>query len=786
MSDKFLDITPSPKILRTLGEIPFEEWQCLAELIDNSIDAFSKAESSGTLIAKPTIDILWSNNDVPTQEKEITIIDNGPGMSLEVLQNAAKAGYSSNDPIHNLGLFGMGFNIATARLGDTTKLLSTIKGSKEWIGIEINFNELIKKQNFSAQIITEPKEDPSISGTKIIISNLKEGIISALKNKESSIRKRLQIIYTPILNNDKVSISIKGKRLSPRNLCIWGKSRYVIRKGEKIFAYTPIDRDLGECLFDIERNRYLAPEESFKFEKNDELPKNIIRRSRRLKGWLGIQRFSDTTDFGIDFIRNGRKILVGDKSFFSYENSETGTQVSEYPVELGSTIGGRIVGELYVDYLIPSYQKNGFDVSDKSWVLTREAIRGIGPILPKKRSAAGYEGENKSPLSILVNAYRRVDAGTRNLAAPNSQAKSFAKFFYNNDNDYLSDDKWFRAAQESDRLNGEGTNYTPVNNGEIPSDELSKYTSDDSNQEITTLKANTEPDKNEKINSDNNLLNETSSRDLLIQHSEKIETLSQKYSYNLTIPGIDVVVWKSNISIYLNGERVPYYSYNDGVDMDFFYDITHPILNDYPITPKQLLILALAERFSVRDQNNISIHSAYWGLIENHLSDEKINPLSLQEKANSILDSIRERLPALLGHRFSEVRDIIKQVQADEEFLINELVVNAHNLVTHYRSIDSESHLVLSYVSNNTIKRLIANMPEEFLDDKAFNMPYHSLNGLGDENMVARIQENTVEKVTTYISDLISLVSANNRNVTKQELIRFSNTIDILDKFLIS
>lgn len=239
MSDKFLDITPSPKILRTLGEIPFEEWQCLAELIDNSIDAFSKAESSGTLIAKPTIDILWSNNDVPTQEKEITIIDNGPGMSLEVLQNAAKAGYSSNDPIHNLGLFGMGFNIATARLGDTTKLLSTIKGSKEWIGIEINFNELIKKQNFSAQIITEPKEDPSISGTKIIISNLKEGIISALKNKESSIRKRLQIIYTPILNNDKVSISIKGKRLSPRNLCIWGKSRYVIRKGEK-FLLIPL------------------------------------------------------------------------------------------------------------------------------------------------------------------------------------------------------------------------------------------------------------------------------------------------------------------------------------------------------------------------------------------------------------------------------------------------------------------------------------------------------------------------------------------------------------------
>ena len=40
MSVNALDITPTPRILRTLGEIPFQTWQCIAELIDNSIDAF--------------------------------------------------------------------------------------------------------------------------------------------------------------------------------------------------------------------------------------------------------------------------------------------------------------------------------------------------------------------------------------------------------------------------------------------------------------------------------------------------------------------------------------------------------------------------------------------------------------------------------------------------------------------------------------------------------------------------------------------------------------------------
>ena len=38
MSDNNFDITPSPRVLRMLGQIEFKPWQCLAELIDNSIE----------------------------------------------------------------------------------------------------------------------------------------------------------------------------------------------------------------------------------------------------------------------------------------------------------------------------------------------------------------------------------------------------------------------------------------------------------------------------------------------------------------------------------------------------------------------------------------------------------------------------------------------------------------------------------------------------------------------------------------------------------------------------
>ena len=33
------NLTPSPALLDLLGKIPFKGWQCVAELIDNSIDA---------------------------------------------------------------------------------------------------------------------------------------------------------------------------------------------------------------------------------------------------------------------------------------------------------------------------------------------------------------------------------------------------------------------------------------------------------------------------------------------------------------------------------------------------------------------------------------------------------------------------------------------------------------------------------------------------------------------------------------------------------------------------
>ena len=235
MNAQTIDITPTPRVLSILGDIPFSTWQCIAELMDNSLDAFASARRRGIVIEEPQVSVSWSRENILPRDREIVIRDNGMGMDLPTLQNAARAGFSNNDPIHNLGLFGMGFNIATAKLGDETLFLSATKEATEWVGIKINFDELQSSGSFLAPVITEPKQSPDESGTMIVVRRLKEGIISELNTRHATLlRKRLEKVYTPILSLREVSISIQGKELGPQPLCVWGESRFVVRRNRKI------------------------------------------------------------------------------------------------------------------------------------------------------------------------------------------------------------------------------------------------------------------------------------------------------------------------------------------------------------------------------------------------------------------------------------------------------------------------------------------------------------------------------------------------------------------------
>lgn len=770
---KSVDITPTPRVLRVLGELPFSPWQCFAELIDNSVDAFNKAEEC----EDQRIDIFWASERVAQDERTIEIQDNGPGMTIDQITSAVKAGYTSNDPIDNLGLFGLGFNIATAKLGDKTIVYSTRSGDPQWVGVEVDFEQLNRDHTFNAPVLYKEKEDFADHGTRVVISNLKNGVYASVKTRESTIRKQLENVYSHLLGKGAVDIYIQNKRLSPKKYCVWSKSRYVIRDGERIYAIQDIDRVLGSSLFDIDRNCYLTADQEddlqTELDNGAPLPSHIIRRQKRLKGWVGIQRYFDTNDFGIDFIRNGRKILLSNKDAFSFENEFTGTSILQYPVELGSTVGGRIVGEIEVDYLIPTYQKNDFDRTDISWKQTLEALRGVGPILPKLRRDMGYGDANTSPIGLLANAYRRTEKGTKNLALARSVAAEFFAYFQHGNPDYIEDDKWWQAVIESDRDNASGNadQAGEVDLGDAPSDDPANYIS--GNTENITITPTMPPEPT--ATSDTPI---TSSMDWLLQNSIEQASLSRKYTYGHQMPfNVKVHKMKRGQKIYADGVPIPCLFTSESIDCDFFFDDSHEIIAQFPNTPEGMLLFHLARKFASRDgANEMMIYSE---LMMKNFPEKRIDKASLKEQAELIFEDLREKLAKHLEIRYSEVLSCIKESSGETEETMSSILPNPE-LYQAFNLGTSEGIAVINYVPAKTIIRLVSTFPEDLFDDKVFSALYSKINHT-DPNVVARLRDESRDRVVSLLKDAqIILGGQTAHSLTKDELSRFGLSLNIL------
>jgi hypothetical protein len=75
-----LDLTPSPRLLEVLGDIPYQPWQCLAELVDNSFDAFLGVQQTEDAQERPTVWIeVPKAAEAPDPDAFVRCADNGPG-----------------------------------------------------------------------------------------------------------------------------------------------------------------------------------------------------------------------------------------------------------------------------------------------------------------------------------------------------------------------------------------------------------------------------------------------------------------------------------------------------------------------------------------------------------------------------------------------------------------------------------------------------------------------------------------------------------------------------------
>ncbi|WP_234525278.1 MULTISPECIES: ATP-binding protein [unclassified Streptomyces] len=789
-AEEQLDLTPSPRLLEVLGDLPYKPWQCLAELIDNAFDDFL-TDPDPEPQNRPTVRVTLPKASTSDEYAEVCVSDTGRGMTLERLQNALRAGYSSNTRYGHLGLFGMGFNIATARLGHVTEVRTTRAGDTDWLVAEINFQEMRSRDSFRVPLRREKKDDPLTHGTEIVVRRLKPEIRDSIKrpNTAYSVREKLGSVYSYLLRSEDpvpalpdsdlagrgFQLYVNEKRVKPRLPCVWSAERSVDYRGNKISAIQTIARELPPAVACMACGHWHKIETDQCVECGSS---ELELRPRQVRGWLGIQRYLDATDYGIDFLRNGRKILMGDKSLFTWENLDTGESFMEYPIELPAN-QGRIVGEIHLDHAPVFYQKNDFDRSSRDWNDAVIMIRGEAPLQPEKARKRLYP-ENNTALALLFKGFRRNDPGLKCLIPGDGskplhqRARDWADKFRKDLPEYWDDSVWYQAVLEHEAIKNGPPIPPPAPKGPDGKGGLGRRTGldDDSNDDKSKPPSADGPgnDSNSGPKPEPKPRVETEEKRYK-RYRESARILSGLRG-DITVPNVG----KRSITVFetreplaaADGRTVPCLVRSvQGNATEVYVNGNHEIFREYGREPRDYAVIELAEHLRTvsSSKEKITVLAAE---ITRQFSDQRITDSALRERAESLLDRIRGLLAPLAGQHAEDLW--ARLPQQGKLFAEREAARTEPKL--DWRAA-TETGEFAAYLDASSIGALVRARPDLVLDGHVFATTWSNWS---DEATKAR-QVGRVARLLDTIGEFLT----NNGAKGRLELASTRLTLDMLD-----
>lgn len=748
---KTFNLTPSPRVLRMLGQIDFKPWQCLAELIDNAVDAFLSARDEKRSSMYPQVNVeLSAAADIRRKMGSLTVSDNGPGMSPEDLEGALRAGYSTNNPVDKLGLFGMGFNVATARLGNRTEVWTTRLEDDNWTGIRIDFDEMEKAGSFEVPVMSRRKTaaEADTHGTEIVVTKLDEQRALYLRSGGGlkATREKLSRVYNKIMRDIGLNVVLVDSPLVSREFCVWGRNRAVDTKSDfgRVPAYIEINQNLGERQYCDDCWVWLLPEESVCPVCGSEA--RLRNRTRQVSGWIGIQRFFDQQDYGIDLIRNGRVIEERSKSFFSWSNPDTGELLAEYPLEQ-THWGGRIVGELNVDFVpLASHQKDSFDKNTPEWKLVQGVVRGEGPIIQVYRQRLGYPDREPSPFARLHQAYRRGQpAGLRWLVPGDAQGRginkepqTWAAEFWAGNPDYKTDDRWWAAvvAVEEARTKKKGVDVPAELDGE---DDFPRA-DDEPEPETDADPGSAKP------------LEPTTDEDAILTGSFELPEIPGA-------PRLDVEVRR------LRAGQLPsdlhFEFLTIGTRAEATYNPAHPVFVRSLIEPVDCLVEELAYQFLTRSTSNQRewpLSRITWGI------RQKYFPWSI-DSYEVVYQGAVALLQDLLGHYSDRLAEL---APIDSGLLTPELADQVRRQVAllDRGGEDRVAEVIRTgefprYLGNSSAEYLVRTWPEVALDGEFLSVSYSDVD--------ARLRRDVIDRVANPLRDVMWVANPDGPQTGGQE-----------------
>lgn len=194
---KYIDISPHRSLLTKISQTGYSLQEAISELIDNAIDARLPDRKCVVKV------------DISTDE--ITISDNGIGMTEEQAANSIRLGFSSKKG--QLGEFGLGLKTSTSFLGRAFKLATSAHGSEEEYEIKYDEKEWLDHGDWNRFPFTVYRgQDKEASGTSIAIQQLK---VDFSKKILDSIQEEFGMRFGPFIQNGELDLVFNGQICPP-------------------------------------------------------------------------------------------------------------------------------------------------------------------------------------------------------------------------------------------------------------------------------------------------------------------------------------------------------------------------------------------------------------------------------------------------------------------------------------------------------------------------------------------------------------------------------------------
>lgn len=788
------DLQPDPRILPMLGEINLQQWRCLAELVDNSVDGFLDVLASGGVLSVPEVHVTVPMTDAPSGQ--VTVSDNGPGMGAEVLERAVRAGWSGNSSVTGkLGLFGMGFNIATARLGTVTTVWTTRDGDPEWVGVKIDFDQLRQQRHFRTPKLTQAKTVPSQHGTKITIEKLKpeQRQWFAKNANRTSIRRELSRVYSSMLQPGGVPLQFKlvfeGRTVEPRRHCVWsgpGNQARTVDTGPRfgvVDAYQPVDVQMEDRLYCLACWQWLASDER-------ECPvcgvaKDVVARKRTIRGWLGIQRYLSETDFGVDFIRNGRKIEIGSKDLFVWADGDR--TEPEYPID-DPRNRGRIVGEIHLDHCRVTYTKDRFERTDPAWEDMVKAVRGEGPLRPDKADNLGF-GPNSTPLFKLFQVFRRstpkskvAKAWQKLIVVPdNNVAEEMAKRFHQGDAGFQTDQKWWDlvVAEDLRLLTGGGATRTgggaPVPGGGETAASVQLGIPGFTPGAPSPSSGAAEAVGAYGQSGSTHTAAPPPRQTVLPAMSLRYTCASLHLQWSIQAYDVD------EAHPQLVRRRPWFLKANTTGVHEFFVNSGHPVFASATLTPLDALLAELAYAAMDEQRNRQGVTATFGSVLaelrEQYATTSALEPTVLSTEARQLLQEIAQAVASRIPN--PEAAALFRDLpDADQRAVLDRMVRrNAQNP----QSITTSGKF-LEYAPPSVLRAFYAEHPDLFFDGSVWEEAYGSIN-FNDADATESAREQVTRRYQALLEDAVWLAEQDPRDIaeaSRPKLLRALYALELL------